>query len=572
MLLKYVRHTIMPILVGFALVIPIHTHAITMGEAAMRNFPIQEKHFGLPPGILARIAQQESNGDATTRTTSCPPGKKCTALGLFQFTERTWILASQGLYGKPANLELRTNPIIATEVAAYSLQQIKSANLSLIIKSKIDPSAGIYAGHFLGLQGSKVFLSNLAEHPDDPAKKYLPKEADTHHVLFYDNDRPYSLKEFANLLTKIMSKEGIKSIKNADQTFTGTMKPDFIRDEKGSADLTRKYTPPQQIPDEPSRTFQDNANDYQSALNNAILKTKQQEQDLAAQADARNAEIRAEKNAAHKAEIQNELNNIRRQQQEAEQEQSRYETQRTRQYQDEQRQLDQLDQQRRSDAQQQRTQQEQERTTQEQRQRQQEQLAQLERDRPQQQQSHPPFQQTPQLQQSSQLQPQQQQGQGQQPQSPQQQSGTGQSFGQGANQPYSGNTTGSGLSGSPVGTASTFANTVLGSASGAQSTPSGQNVPLSLQEQVAQAFRISNTEPAPTTNPFNNDNTQNTQPIDRNVIRSVIAGLSSVDFTSTTINSSAQNKPGTESAILSDIQSVFADLGQLLSNLQNALF
>ena len=575
MLNRVYIHTIL--IVGiFTVTIPTSVvYATTVSEATIRKFAEMETHHALPRGILAKIAKIESDCDAKVIPKA---GSKNTPHGLFQWINSSWDDVTKGLYGKYKNPGLRLDPIVATEVTAYSLAKGRSENQNLLQKSMIEKNTGLYLWHFLGSQGSQVFLARLIGQPDSSAAGVMRTEAKNNRCRFYDTDSKgrackvtagctdaCSFKQVADKIAKELQ-QSCDSIAGGDKEFAGTLNGTRIISTDGENLLGQEYKPDPRTYSDEDHTFKETENAYRSILNESLRNTEQQQRDLVAKENVLEAKINDAENARHRQEIQTELNDIRKQQQAVEQQEQQYELQRQRQAQKEERGLDQLDQQRRSDAEQQRTQQEQQQTEDDRRRKQQEQLAQLERDRPQpQQESHPPFQQTPQLQQSSQLQPQQQPGQGQQSQSPQnqQQPGTG----QGTGQPFAGNSA-SGLTGSTIGTASTLTGDKSVSAIAAQPTPSTQNTPLSPQGQIEQAFNTSGTR-VPPENFFKQNDLIDTPPINagNNIIRSVIDGISGTGATSITTGVVA-NTNGNDSVVLVAVQRAFDTLRQLLTSMR----
>lgn len=131
------------------------------------------KVIGVDPGILARMAYQESKFDnnAGAATSS--------AKGMFQFIDSTWADYARKLSTKfgiqGANIR---NPVHNALAGAMFLKdnleaiksEVKSANLPL------DTTAA-YSAHFMGTGGAKKFFKAIAANPDTPISQVLEGKA-----------------------------------------------------------------------------------------------------------------------------------------------------------------------------------------------------------------------------------------------------------------------------------------------------------------------------------------------------------------------------------------------------------
>lgn len=174
---------------------------------------------------LMKLADAESglkcNSEAGTST----------AVGCFQFTERTWLaylhlkgreygldkiideikaVPRDGYYDYVVNdpemrqaiLNLRTRPEIAGVMAAeYARENYKT------LRQNYDGDIGrieMKSAHVLGGHEAARFLTLKDKHPDQAARDYFPKAAQYNAGLFYKNGKPVSLAQLYNKFKKKM--------------------------------------------------------------------------------------------------------------------------------------------------------------------------------------------------------------------------------------------------------------------------------------------------------------------------------------------------------------------------------
>ena len=159
---------------------------------------------------LLRQAEIESglNPDAKAKTSS--------AMGLFQFTEGTWMRSLQ-TYGakhgmteaanaiggnklsgaeRAALLDLRRNPEISTRMAAeYAAENAR--HLQSSGHQAVGPTE-LYLAHFLGAQGATRFLDGMKTSPDAAAAPALPKAAEANQPIFYPQGKAASYRDIYN--------------------------------------------------------------------------------------------------------------------------------------------------------------------------------------------------------------------------------------------------------------------------------------------------------------------------------------------------------------------------------------
>ena len=159
---------------------------------------------------LLRQAEIESglNPDAKAKTSS--------AMGLFQFTEGTWMrslqtygakhglteaanaIGSNKLSGaeRAALLDLRRNPEISTRMAAeYAAENARYLQSSG--HQAVGPTE-LYLAHFLGAQGATRFLDGMKSSPDAAAAPALPKAAEANMPIFYPQGKAASYRDIYN--------------------------------------------------------------------------------------------------------------------------------------------------------------------------------------------------------------------------------------------------------------------------------------------------------------------------------------------------------------------------------------
>lgn len=224
-----------------------------ISSEVLKKFAEQEKYYQLPSEILAKVARIESNGNAKAGN----PGR---AYGLFQWLPRSWYDATQALYKQPKNLELRANPLVATEVTAFALAQIRSKNGSLFGgKANVDQYTGIYLGHLLGVSGGAKFLRALADNDATPATSIFGKEAASNPSIFCQG---CTLRQVANTIAKKMGQPGVAQISNYSGTFSGNQ-GSRIMDDTGRRGLSEPYSGSIPSAQDADRTFY-TPSDYRS--------------------------------------------------------------------------------------------------------------------------------------------------------------------------------------------------------------------------------------------------------------------------------------------------------------------
>ena len=162
-----------------------------------QRFTQLEKEFGIPDGILGRVAKAETG----TCNAQVRAGGGSTATGLFQWLEGSWKTTAPRVNPKYGNTNLRLDPFISAHVTAYALKNIQNANGSLIQQAKIDTTLGIYMGHFLGQGGSRAFLNAYIRDPNANGAALFPKQARANPGVFRNGSLRNILQHFANKLS-----------------------------------------------------------------------------------------------------------------------------------------------------------------------------------------------------------------------------------------------------------------------------------------------------------------------------------------------------------------------------------
>ncbi len=146
---------------------------------------------------------------------------KSSALGLYQFTDSTWLKmvkdhgASHGLESaatalkantlsaedRAALLDMRRNPELATRMAAEFAAD-NSKVLTAAGKKDIG-AQDLYLAHFLGGAGAVKFLNGLNATPDAPAANALPSAAQSNQAIFFPNGQAAS---FSDIYARFQSK------------------------------------------------------------------------------------------------------------------------------------------------------------------------------------------------------------------------------------------------------------------------------------------------------------------------------------------------------------------------------
>lgn len=170
----------------FLLALLLSTNLAFAADGSMAaKFEEQERQYQLPSGVLSCIAKVESGGNPEAKA----PCAKCTATGLFQWTDGSWKnyskLYCKGSYSKDfqqqcskygLDINARKNPYIATEVTAYALASARS-HLGGLVKGLGEENQGLalYLTHLMGEGGGKALIQQYLRNPDAPAVNALPE-------------------------------------------------------------------------------------------------------------------------------------------------------------------------------------------------------------------------------------------------------------------------------------------------------------------------------------------------------------------------------------------------------------
>lgn len=152
-----------------------------------------EQEYKLPAGVLAKIANVESNGNPTA-------GNPAKAYGLFQWFPQYWYEATRALYGSYVNASERANPTVAAKVTAFTLKQAQNKNGALIQQARLDPILGLYMCHFLGSGGCSRFFQEYIKNPGADATALFQKEAAYNRNVFNGRTLTGVLNFFAQRL------------------------------------------------------------------------------------------------------------------------------------------------------------------------------------------------------------------------------------------------------------------------------------------------------------------------------------------------------------------------------------
>lgn len=186
--------------------------ADAINQAAQEN--------GVSSAYLTRTAQAESGFRPSVGAGTS------SALGLFQFTEGTWLAYAKrmGLTGsKEQILAARTNPELSAKAAAM----LAADNAASLKRNGVAVTDGsLYASHFLGSSGAAKLYSTDA---NVAAATALPRAAKANRSVFYDKDgRPKTIGELRAWADRKMS-----------SSFTpGATGRAFTPDGKAGVDLT----------------------------------------------------------------------------------------------------------------------------------------------------------------------------------------------------------------------------------------------------------------------------------------------------------------------------------------------
>jgi hypothetical protein len=175
--------------------------AVTPGPASSR----QAAPLGATPdapatpseavAYLRALARKESGGDplADAPTSS--------ALGLYQFTDRTWRDLAE------AHPELDLTPEGRTDPAQQerAIRALTDENVDVLSSRGVEPTdANLYLAHFMGPSTAARFVIALDSDPTAPATRYVsPAAARSNRSIFYsDTGKPRSVSQVYSRLTK----------------------------------------------------------------------------------------------------------------------------------------------------------------------------------------------------------------------------------------------------------------------------------------------------------------------------------------------------------------------------------
>ncbi len=239
-----------PVILGALVVLFLFGSANALITVSLNQifFELETKQYRLPVGILGKIANIESNGNATIANTTS------TAVGMFQWTEDSWLRATKALYGSSLRLESRRDPVTSAKVTAFALRETLDRNEKLFIQAKIDPSLGLYLGHFLGQAGSVRFIAGYMQTPNALASTVFVKE-----TLY--NPKIFAGKTYTDILNSFAAKLKVAGV--AVNVPGNYVDASGISLAFSDADVgMNEYYPPTFIPPtaDPYRTFQTNYN------------------------------------------------------------------------------------------------------------------------------------------------------------------------------------------------------------------------------------------------------------------------------------------------------------------------
>jgi hypothetical protein len=240
--------------------------SVTDSQAALQYFGKLEERYRLPPGVLAKIAYNESAGNARALNKSTQAG------GLFQWIPQYWYGIASKIYpaGSGAlNPESRFDPFIAAEVTAYALAYTRSIIGPIAEKAKSDPYVTLYMGHFLGPGGAGKFFKIMAEEPEANAAAKFPLAAQYNSTVFANR----TILGLYNFMAEKMKRPGITSISNYSQKpYTGPTEGRMM-DSQGIYLLSQPYTGTP-----PSFPYQDYPSTYNPLQDLAMIAGRNQPQ------------------------------------------------------------------------------------------------------------------------------------------------------------------------------------------------------------------------------------------------------------------------------------------------------
>lgn len=169
--------------------------------------------------FLLKTAALESSfdPDLTVKTSS--------AVGLYQFIERTWLLMVHA-YGAEAGLDTLATAVVFTqkgeclvddalakeqilalrndvELAAYMAAVLARQNTNAMAKAlgRAPESDELYIGHVLGAAGGSQLINLAESRPTDRADKAFRRAARANRSIFFDGKKPRSLREVRDLIS-----------------------------------------------------------------------------------------------------------------------------------------------------------------------------------------------------------------------------------------------------------------------------------------------------------------------------------------------------------------------------------
>jgi len=220
------------------------------------------KELGVSPDLVQQIhrASERAHFDFTflIKLADAESSLRCeqeastsSAMGCFQFTERTW-LAYLHLHGKKYGLEEVASQITAEaaegyynftvsdpdqlssildlrqkpEIAALMAAEFARDNYKLLKRRYNGPIGRIEikAAHVMGGHAAAKFLRIKDRYPGHAARDYFPKEAESNPGLFYNDDRPVSMKQLYDRFKTKMSGHNYFAV-NPPQVKLALLKP-----------------------------------------------------------------------------------------------------------------------------------------------------------------------------------------------------------------------------------------------------------------------------------------------------------------------------------------------------------
>lgn len=157
---------------------------------------------GMDAATMIAIARQESGFQANARPYDKDGKPVSSARGLFQFITSTWNSMKRRYGGGFPELEKGPMDPYANSLAASLLA--KEHSEALLAKGIQPTPRNLYALHMMGEKKGRALLE---ANSDDIAADLFPNEAASNQGMFYENNRPVTVRE---LLDKMYNKVGAK--------------------------------------------------------------------------------------------------------------------------------------------------------------------------------------------------------------------------------------------------------------------------------------------------------------------------------------------------------------------------